>query len=198
MGLKLIGFLLIPIAIVGCVSLKAEHPKPKYVPLSIEQFPNESGLCFQLCLACEVATQKTLVTTQIDRPLNLPTAAKTIGSMRITLNFANDSHALSDREQQRLSAFLRDVDWELASSLQIIGYTDNRGSGDYNQALSRRRANSVNQYLSKNALKLPDEVNITGFGKCCYISTNTTTQGRARNRRVTLMIQTLQTISESE
>jgi len=37
--------------------------------------------------------------------------------------------------------------------IEIIGYTDSRGSAAYNKALSQRRANSVKQYLLKGGIK---------------------------------------------
>jgi outer membrane protein OmpA-like peptidoglycan-associated protein len=38
--------------------------------------------------------------------------------------------------------------------VEIIGYTDSRGSKAYNEALSERRANSVKKYLRKGHVNL--------------------------------------------
>jgi outer membrane protein OmpA-like peptidoglycan-associated protein len=71
--------------------------------------------------------------------------------------------------------------------LQVEGYTDNVGTDDYNQKLSEQRADAVRDYLASQSVK---EGNITaaGFGKSDPIADNSTSQGRAENRRVQLVV----------
>jgi outer membrane protein OmpA-like peptidoglycan-associated protein len=71
--------------------------------------------------------------------------------------------------------------------LQVEGYTDNIGSDEYNQKLSEERAGSVRDYLvSQNVA----DANVTaqGLGKNDPIADNSTSQGRAQNRRVELVV----------
>jgi len=82
---------------------------------------------------------------------------------------------------------------ELAAELQrltfirgtIVGHTDSVGSEAYNQALSERRARSVVQYLESKGV---DRGRLTsrGAGESEPIADNSTDEGRALNRRVTL------------
>jgi outer membrane protein OmpA-like peptidoglycan-associated protein len=67
--------------------------------------------------------------------------------------------------------------------LNVEGHTDNVGGEAYNQKLSVRRAQSVRNYLTKQGVKR-DKVKAAGFGKTKPIATNTTSEGRAENRRV--------------
>lgn len=71
--------------------------------------------------------------------------------------------------------------------LQIEGYTDNIGSDEYNQKLSEQRADSVKDYLVSQSV--PDnEISAAGYGKNDPIADNSTSSGRAQNRRVQLVV----------
>ena len=67
------------------------------------------------------------------------------------------------------------------------GHTDSKGSNDYNQALSERRANSVSQYLLAKSV-VEARIEAVGFGEGTPIADNETTDGRALNRRVELSL----------
>lgn len=70
----------------------------------------------------------------------------------------------------------------------IQGHTDAIGSDQYNMALSERRANAVREYLVKEGV--PDSLLVTeGFGESRPIATNTTAEGRAKNRRVDFVVE---------
>lgn len=68
---------------------------------------------------------------------------------------------------------------------EVQGHTDNVGTADYNQALSQKRAISVKQYLVEKGIA-PSRLGANGYGLAQPIDTNTTGDGRARNRRVQL------------
>jgi OOP family OmpA-OmpF porin len=68
--------------------------------------------------------------------------------------------------------------------VQIEGHTDNRGSVAYNQKLSEKRAQSVQQYLVKNFAVDPQRLLIKGYGPRMPIASNDTDKGRSENRRI--------------
>ena len=69
----------------------------------------------------------------------------------------------------------------------VEGYTDNVGTDASNQALSERRATSVQTYLVQQ--KIPaDSIAATGFGEAQPVATNGTVAGRQQNRRVELVV----------
>ena len=71
--------------------------------------------------------------------------------------------------------------------LQVEGYTDSIGSDDYNQKLSEQRADGVRDYLVSQSV--PDNnISAKGFGKSDPVADNSTSQGRAENRRVELVV----------
>ncbi|MCP4387933.1 MAG: OmpA family protein [Gammaproteobacteria bacterium] len=67
------------------------------------------------------------------------------------------------------------------------GHTDNRGSDDYNQGLSERRANSVAQYLLAKGV-VEARIDTVGFGESTPIADNGSAEGRSLNRRVELSL----------
>ena len=72
-------------------------------------------------------------------------------------------------------------------NLVIEGHTDSKGSDEYNQSLSERRAKNVSTYLGACGLK-QDNITSQGFGKTQPIATNDTAEGRQQNRRVEIVI----------
>jgi outer membrane protein OmpA-like peptidoglycan-associated protein len=71
--------------------------------------------------------------------------------------------------------------------LEIDGYTDNQGKGDTNLVLSQKRADSVADYLISRGIA-KDRVKAFGKGPDNPVSDNTSTEGRAQNRRVEIVV----------
>jgi OOP family OmpA-OmpF porin len=67
--------------------------------------------------------------------------------------------------------------------VEVIGHTDALGRRDYNLALSGARANAVKTYLVGKGIKA-ELVNVSGEGPDRPVASNSTPQGRARNRRI--------------
>lgn len=74
------------------------------------------------------------------------------------------------------------------TQITIYGYTDDAGDEDYNQKLSERRAMSVAQHLVDHGID-KQRIAIVGFGESQPVSTNTTDEGRAQNRRIELQVE---------
>lgn len=69
--------------------------------------------------------------------------------------------------------------------VEIQGHTDNRGSAEYNQKLSERRANAVMEYLVGKDIS-PSRLTALGYGFSKPATSNDTPASRAQNRRVEL------------
>jgi len=72
-------------------------------------------------------------------------------------------------------------------TLQVEGYTDNIGSDEYNQKLSEERAGSVRDYLVTQGVAQTN-ISAAGYGKSDPVADNSTSSGRAENRRVQLVV----------
>ncbi len=71
--------------------------------------------------------------------------------------------------------------------LRISGHTDNVGARTANMTLSKRRAESVKKYLVSKGIAA-DRFEVMYFGPDKPIAPNNTEDGRARNRRVEMLI----------
>ena len=71
--------------------------------------------------------------------------------------------------------------------LAVEGHTDSVGSDDYNQNLSERRAESVRDYFVQQGIPA-GSIEAHGFGKTEPIASNDSSEGRAQNRRVELVL----------
>jgi OmpA-OmpF porin, OOP family len=70
--------------------------------------------------------------------------------------------------------------------VEIQGHTDSVGTEAYNQALGQRRADEVFEYLSLKGIN-PSRLKTVSFGETRPVASNSTAEGRARNRRVDLV-----------
>lgn len=65
----------------------------------------------------------------------------------------------------------------------ITGYTDSRGTVEYNQKLSENRATAVKNYFVQHGVA-PWRIETVGMGEADPIASNNTNKGRALNRRI--------------
>ena len=70
---------------------------------------------------------------------------------------------------------------------EVAGHTDSDGSAEYNEGLSARRAQTVHDYLAANGIDVA-RMTVRGYGETQPIADNTTSAGKARNRRVALNV----------
>ncbi len=69
-------------------------------------------------------------------------------SQKIVVHFPFDSYALTDSEVKILDSFINTIP---KTALFISGHTDSKGSNEYNNLLSKRRADAVKNYLAAQA-----------------------------------------------
>jgi outer membrane protein OmpA-like peptidoglycan-associated protein len=101
--------------------------------------------------------------------------------------FDTDSDQLKSAARERLRALRPSVNG--ARSLYVAGHTDSTASEAYNRDLSRRRALRVRDFLLRGLRHPPPVVLPVGaFGETRPIASNETVAGRAKNRRVVIVI----------
>ncbi|MHB8907787.1 MAG: OmpA family protein [Syntrophales bacterium] len=74
------------------------------------------------------------------------------------------------------------------ASIILAGHTDSTGTERYNTRLSRQRAKAVESYLTEKHGIAPARISVKAYGESAPIATNDTEEGRARNRRVELLL----------
>jgi OmpA-OmpF porin, OOP family len=68
-------------------------------------------------------------------------------------------------------------------TIEVAGHTDSSGEPDRNLVLSKARAQSVVDYLVKNAID-PARISAVGYGDTRPVAPNNTEDGKAQNRRI--------------
>ena len=105
-----------------------------------------------------------------------------------TVTFPNNASTLSSQAKSTLDKIAGDLSGQRAGyMLEVQGYTDGRGSEQYNIGLSQRRAEAVERYLVSKSIPL-FRVSIVGLGKDNPIADNKTNDGRSQNRRVEIRV----------
>jgi outer membrane protein OmpA-like peptidoglycan-associated protein len=115
-------------------------------------------------------------------PDEIPPAVKKFTGVIEGINFKTasaeilpGSWAILDRALKVLQEF-PDV------NLEISGHTDSKGGAEYNRNLSQRRAESVRTYFVSRGIA-SSRLQAIGYGKDRPIADNSTSSGRATNRR---------------
>jgi outer membrane protein OmpA-like peptidoglycan-associated protein len=75
-----------------------------------------------------------------------------------------------------------------AEGIVLAGHTDSTGTEKYNARLSLQRAKAVESYLTEKHGIPPARIIVKSYGESAPLATNETAEGRARNRRVELLV----------
>lgn len=103
------------------------------------------------------------------------------------VNFQTARHDLTAEAKRTLSENLEMLRTEPNLAILIEGHTDNRGRDLYNEALSQRRATTVQQYFIKQGISA-SRTRVEAYGEARPEVPNTTPENMARNRRVVIQI----------
>lgn len=111
-------------------------------------------------------------------------------NMPSNITFASDQDQVVPAFYPTLNSVALVLNKYKQTVVDIYGHTDSQGDDAYNLALSQRRAQSVANYLSSQAVD-PRRFLVTGAGESQPIASNSTSAGRAQNRRVEVQISPL-------
>jgi len=111
----------------------------------------------------------------------------TKGAHRLSLNFrflpsSSELDSRARRDVGRLAALLHS---EHDPQIELLGFSDGRGTADENAALSRDRANRVGDALEAYGITA---TTIEGMGSEMPVASNDSPVGRERNRRVEVWV----------
>lgn len=108
-------------------------------------------------------------------------------NLKNDLLFETGSAQLKSEAQQQLGELGTILKKYKQDRIRIAGYTDSVGTASHNEMLSERRADAVRDVLKRSGVE--DEQLLTqGFGETRPVASNDSPTGRAKNRRVELII----------
>jgi len=106
--------------------------------------------------------------------------------------FSNNSTVLTEQARRDIDSFLSDLKGEASGTGSLLfvvaGYTDNVGTEKYNYELGRLRADNVASYLTTQKKVDPASLSVISFGENGPVADNATAAGRAKNRRVEILV----------
>ena len=103
------------------------------------------------------------------------------------LLFDTGSATLQPQSQDQLQSVAAILKAYPNVHMRIGGYTDNTGSPDANVRLSQDRANNVMAELVRLGIS-PDRLEAKGYGPDHPVADNSTEEGRAQNRRISMLV----------
>jgi OmpA-OmpF porin, OOP family len=106
----------------------------------------------------------------------------------VSVTFAFDKSALTADDRSQLDNFASQLTSAKNYILEVTGGCDTTGPADYNYGLSNRRADAVVQYLVSKYNIAPHRFYLIGIGKDQQIATDSTPDGRKKNRRVEVQL----------
>lgn len=105
-----------------------------------------------------------------------------------TVTFPNNSTTLSAEAKSTLDRLASGISGQRSGFMvELQGFTDSRGSEQYNIGLSQRRVQAVERYLVTKSVPLY-RISVIGLGEDNPVANNNDSQGRAQNRRVEVRV----------
>ncbi|MCF6236160.1 MAG: OmpA family protein [Gammaproteobacteria bacterium] len=103
------------------------------------------------------------------------------------VNFESNSSELTNNAKYVLGEVAVELKNYPSITMEVHAHTDSDGSLEHNQQLSEQRANSVTRYLDLLGVSMLRMFPV-GFGETKPITSNDSALGRAKNRRVELLV----------
>ena len=128
----------------------------------------------------------------LDNLQRLKLDRKLVLDLKQGASFSSNSTVLTDQSKKEIDSFLSDLSGDAGgmSGLMFVvaGYTDNTGSAKYNYELALLRAVNAASYLTTDKKIEPGRTVVMSYGENSPVAENTTEAGRAKNRRVEILV----------
>ncbi|MDN3491546.1 OmpA family protein [Winogradskyella bathintestinalis] len=104
--------------------------------------------------------------------------------------FETDQHDIPETEESRLLLFLSKIEDIDIEKISIYGFTDDRGSDNYNLVLSQNRADAIKEVFSNNEFDESVITNVDGKGEILVniIREENLSKIRGLNRKVEIIV----------
>jgi OmpA-OmpF porin, OOP family len=128
------------------------------------------------------------INTLETRVSNINLADSYAESEKQTVTFSNNASTLNDMAKSTLDRIASGLSGQQSGFMvELQGFTDSRGSEQYNIGLSQRRVQAVERYLVSKGVPLY-RISVIGLGEDNPVANNNDSNGRAQNRRVEVRV----------
>ncbi len=166
---------------------EAEKKAAAEAVVAAEEAKRHEGLAAEAAaLEAEKRARADLI-ARLNRALPTRETSRGIVAEIAGVQFATGAATLNTNAQVALARFAGIVGVYPSLSFKVEGHTDSTGSDETNRVLSLQRATTVRDYLVGQGVD-PASISVEGLGPDHPIADNTTSEGRARNRRVEIIL----------
>jgi len=174
-------------------SYKGDGDVPSYLVwdgknMQGEPVPDSKSCAYTLSIKGEKGKESEVTRPEIMRdPFTAATNTKVV-KLTKKIYFDYDTAEIAPEMYDRLSLIAGEIKGYGATSVYIQGHSSKEGDEAHNLSLSYERAKAVLKYLVE-VLKLePESINAVGYGTEIPSASNETEEGKAKNRRVEIVI----------
>lgn len=159
----------------------------KMYPELMATYPAYQKVVDKSFLQSVIANHPELLTGEAIKTSYSKEMTSTVSSKSYQIQFETGSAIIKPESYTELDEILKSSVVAEGLKVGVYGHTDNTGNADANQRLSEERANSVKSYLISKGLAT-NRIESKGFGQAQPIADNKTTDGKAKNRRVQIVL----------
>lgn len=114
--------------------------------------------------------------------------SRVIDKFTLTINFDFDKATIRKSDIAQLKKAIAFIKKYPGAKIKLEGHTDFTGTEQYNQGLSEKRAEATMKYLIEKGGIEGSRISTIGYGESKPTASNKTRSGRAKNRRVEILI----------
>ncbi len=158
---------------------------------NVDQCPNTPAGVKVDAKGCALDSDHDGVIDSLDKCPNTPMGVKVNKDgcpleITLRLNFDTNKAIIKPEYNKKLQEYAEYlIKMQNQYNIEVKGYTDSRGSENYNKKLSKMRADAVRTRLVQLGVN-PDKIIATGCGENNPVASNDTKEGRYQNRRVVI------------
>jgi OmpA-OmpF porin, OOP family len=159
----------------------------KMYPELMATYPEYQKVVDKSFLQSVIANHPELMTGEALKVTYSKEMTTEVSSKSYQIQFETGSSIIKPESYNELDEILKSSVVAEGLKIGVYGHTDNTGNSDANQKLSEERANSVKSYLISKGL-LTSRIEAKGFGQTQPIEENSSAGGKAKNRRVQIVL----------
>ncbi len=159
----------------------------KMYPEFMKNYPAYNSIIDKSYLATVIANHPELMEGKAIEVQYANEITQKVSSKAVQVQFETGSAVIKQASYAVLDDILKSAVVAEGLKLGVYGHTDNVGAPGANQALSENRAKAVRQYLIGKGLAAK-RIESNGFGADKPIADNGTAEGKAKNRRVEIVL----------
>lgn len=159
----------------------------KMYPEYMAKYPEYAKMIDKSYMQSVIVNHPELMEGKIIAVTYAPTITNKVSSKSFQIQFETGSAVIKPQSFTVLDEILKSSVVAENLKVGVYGHTDNVGNDVANQSLSEQRAASVKSYLESKGI-IATRIESKGMGSSKPVADNNTTDGKAKNRRVEIVL----------